>query len=231
MKQPAFALAVFDVAGTTVLEDDLVIDAMAAALSACHVDVDRAAIRSVMGIPKPVAIAQLLLRDTVSGDDGDEGGVERIHDDFLRRLRGAYHSHPAVREANGARHTFAALQEHGIKIALDTGFDRPTLDLLLGRLGWSIPGLVDCAVSSDEVAEGRPSPRLIRRAMELTHVADSRAVIKVGDTPSDIQSGRAAGCGLVVGVSYGTHTRDELLRHHPDVVIDDLPELLPMVLR
>ena len=64
-----------------------------------------------------------------------------------------------------------------------------------------------------------------------TNILDSRVVVKVGDTPSDIRSGRAAGCGLVVGVSYGTHTRGELLRHVPDAVIDDLGELLPLVLR
>ena len=72
---------------------------------------------------------------------------------------------------------------------------------------------------------------LIRRAMQLMQVTDPRAVVKVGDTPSDLQSGRAAGCGLVVGVSYGTHAREELLRYEPDSVIDDLRELVQMVVR
>jgi phosphonatase-like hydrolase len=230
MKPPAFALVVFDVAGTTVLDDDLVIETMAAALRAGRVSVDGAAIRSVMGMPKPVAIAQLLLRDPAARDGGDERRIDRIHDDFLQRLREEYHHHPAVREAKGARDTFAALHERGVRIALDTGFDRPTIELLLERLDWSVPGTVDCVVSSDEVPEGRPSAGLIRRAMQLTHVCHPREVVKVGDTPSDIQSGHAAGCGLVVGVSYGTHTREELLRHGPAAIIDELPELLPMVL-
>ena len=229
MKQPRFALVVFDVAGTTVLDGDLVIEAMAAAMSACHVKVDRAAVKSLMGIPKPMAIAQLLLLNAAAREE-DECDVERIHDDFLKRLRSDYRGHPAVREAEGARDLFVALHEHGMKVALDTGFDRETLDLLLGRLGWSVPATIDCVVSSDKFAPGRPSAGLIRRAMQLTDVADARAVVKVGDTPSDIQSGRAAGCGLVVGVSYGTHTREELLRHQPDALIDDLPELLPLVL-
>lgn len=228
---PSFALVVFDVAGTTVLDDDLVIDAIQAALKAREVDVGRAAIRKVMGIPKPKAIAALLLEGAASERGADDREATQIHDHFLRCLHAGYREHPGVREAIGARDTFAALHAHGVKVALDTGFDRLTLDLLLERLGWPVPGLIDCVVSSDEVPEGRPGPGLIRRAMQLMGVTDAREVVKVGDTPSDIQSGRAAGCGLVVGVSYGTHSREELLRYDPDAVIDSLPELVELVSR
>jgi phosphonatase-like hydrolase len=221
---------VFDVAGTTVLDGDIVIDSMAAALTARGASVSRDAIREVMGIPKPLAIAQLLRLDGTTRNSGDGSAVVRIHDDFLERLRRAYRRSPSVCAAGGARDTFTELRAGGVKVALDTGFDRPTLDLLLGRLGWSVPDVLDCTVSSDEAPAGRPSAGLIQRAMRLTGVSDPRAVVKVGDTPSDIQSGRAAGCGLVVGVSYGTHTREELLRHQPAAVIDDLRELLPMVI-
>jgi phosphonatase-like hydrolase len=230
MKSADYALIVFDVAGTTVLDGDVVIEAMAAALSAHGVSVSRDAIRGVMGIPKPLAIAQLLLREPSTPNGAEEVAAVRIHDDFLQRLRKAYVCGPGVHEADGATETFTRLRAAGVKVALDTGFDRATLDLLLRRLDWSAPAVLDCSVSSDEVSEGRPSARLIQRAMQLTGVSDSRTVVKVGDTPSDIQSGRSAGCGLVVGVSYGTHTREELLRHQPAFVIDDLRELLPMVI-
>lgn len=230
MTRPAYALVVFDVAGTTVLDGDMVIDAMDAALTAHGVSVDRDAIRAVMGIPKPLAIAQLILLDASSRRGGDEPAAIRIHEDFLERLGEAYRHSPLVHPAEGARETFAGLRAGGVKVALDTGFDRPTLDVLLGRLGWSVPDVLDCTVSSDEVPEGRPSGRLIQRAMRLTGVSDPRIVAKVGDTPSDIRSGHAAGCGLVVGVSYGTHTRDELVRHQPAAVIDDLRDLLQLVI-
>ena len=65
--------------------------------------------------------------------------------------------------------------------------------------------------------------------MLLTGVVDPRAVVKVGDTPADIQSGRAAGCGHVVGVAYGTHSRAELEPFGPDAVIDRLSHLVPLV--
>jgi hypothetical protein len=43
-----------------------------------------------------------------------------------------------------------------------------------------------------------------------------------------MRQGLAAGCGLVVGVTYGTHTREQLDR--PGVhIIDRLPDLLPLI--
>jgi phosphoglycolate phosphatase-like HAD superfamily hydrolase len=46
--------------------------------------------------------------------------------------------------------------------------------------------------------------------MALTGVSDPRRVAKVGDTPADLAEGRAAGCGLVVGVTEGSHRPEEL---------------------
>ena len=88
--------------------------------------------------------------------------------------------------------------------------------------------MVDFSVASDEVERGRPHPDLIYRAMSLAHVTEPALVAKIGDTPSDIEEGLAAGCGLVVGVTYGTHTADEL--NGPGVqIIDRLSDLLPLI--
>lgn len=41
-------------------------------------------------------------------------------------------------------------------------------------------------------------------------VEDARHVGKVGDTPADLWEGHHAGCGLVVGVTEGAPTREQL---------------------
>ena len=46
-------LTVFDVAGTTVLDDDAVVDAMIAALAFDGTPAPRPAVKAVMGMPKP----------------------------------------------------------------------------------------------------------------------------------------------------------------------------------
>jgi phosphonatase-like hydrolase len=220
-------LVVFDVAGTTVFDGDIVIDAVDDALKASGVYVDRDAIRSLMGVPKPVAIRRLLEQHRRADDA--VALVHDVHETFLEHVIERYRSESGVREMDGAAAVFAALHEHGIKVALDTGFSRPILDVLLERLGWTTPDFIDCSVTSDEVAHGRPAPDLIRRAMQLTGVDDPRVVVKVGDTPADIESGRAAACGCVVAVSFGTHSRAELEQHRPDVVIERLSDLVSLV--
>ena len=219
-------LVVFDVAGTTVFDGDIVIDALSDALAQAGIHVERDAIRALMGVPKPVAI-RTLLQQSAHGDV--DRSTHAIHQVFLDRVLERYRDASCVREMEGAGAVFTALRQRGIKVALDTGFSRQILDVLLERLGWTTPEVIDSSVTSDEVARGRPGGDLIQRAMLLTGVVDPRAVVKVGDTPADIQSGRAAGCGQVVGVAYGTHSRAELSAFGPDAIIDRLPHLIPLV--
>jgi len=220
-------LTVFDVAGTTVLDDDAVVDAMIAALASDDVPVPRHAVKAAMGMPKPAAIRQLLNSTDAASSRVDDTRVDRIHHTFVDLVKERYRRDSSIREADGTTAVFRDLRRAGIRVALDTGFSRDVLDVLLARLGWDVD-VVDCTVSSDEVAAGRPHPDLIFRAMELTGVASSADVAKIGDTPVDILQGQAAKCGLVVGVTYGTHSRAELERFGVPL-IDRLPDLLPLV--
>jgi len=225
-------LVVFDMAGTTVHDGDAVHACLQAALGASGIRVDREAINAVMGLPKPVAIRRLVEADAPGGEASDRL-VEALHDDFVRRMLGHYRSDPSVREVDGALQVFRELRAGGIKVALDTGFDRQIVDVILKRLGWG-EGVVDVTVASDEVARGRPHPDLVWRAMLLTGVSDARRVAKVGDTPADLQEGQAAGCGLVVGVTEGSHTEDELRPWpHTHLVpnVGSLPALLAALSR
>jgi len=65
--------------------------------------------------------------------------------------------------------------------------------------------------------------------MALTGVGDAAWVAKVGDTPADLQEGDAAGCGLIVGVTSGSHSEDELARYPHTHLIDSLVDLLRIV--
>jgi phosphonatase-like hydrolase len=201
-------LVVFDMAGTTVHDGDAVHACLQAALGAAGIRVGREAINAVMGLPKPVAIRCLVEADA-PGAEASDRLVEALHDDFVHRMLGHYRSDPSVREVDGALQVFRELRARGIKVALDTGFSRQIVDVILSRLGWG-GHVVDATVASDEVTRGRPHPDLVWRAMALTGVRDPGRVAKVGDTPADLQEGQAAGCGLVVGVTEGSHTEDEL---------------------
>jgi phosphonatase-like hydrolase len=203
-------LVVFDMAGTTVYDGDAVHHAFADALQAAGISVTRDEINEVMGLPKPEAIGLLLGRKIEDSRQRDPQRIAAIHDDFVGRMIRFYENDPSVREADSAAGTFRRLRRAGIKVALDTGFSRAITDVIVRRLGWARDGLIDASVTSDEVERGRPHADMILRAMQLTGIADPKRVAKVGDTPSDLQEGMAAGCAMVIGVTSGSHTREQL---------------------
>jgi phosphonatase-like hydrolase len=226
---PKIELVVLDMAGTTVRDDDAVNHCLRTALAETGVGVTRDEVNEVMGMPKPIAIGLLLQRRKYAGKVAPEAEVASIHADFLQRMVAFYRSDPAVGEIDGASEVLRQLRHAGLKLALDTGFSRDIVDAILNRLGWAGKQLLHATVASDEVPRGRPHPDLILRAMQLTGVSDAGRVAKVGDTPSDLQEGRAAGCGLIIGVTNGSHTREQLAPHPHTHLIDnlrDLPSLL-----
>ena len=221
-------LIVFDMAGTTVHDEDFVHKALAAALEAAGFETTRDAINAVMGYPKPFAIESILKENQVPKDRLVDDR-DRIHADFVDRMNRFYETHPGVREIEGASDTFRRLKDAGVFVGLDTGFSRSTADTIIRRLGWAEEGLIDASVTSDEVDNGRPFPDMIHRLMEETGVAGMDGVAKVGDTPSDLLEGDKAGCRYNIGVTYGSHTSDELTGYpHTHLVdrIHDIPSIL-----
>ena len=219
-------LVVFDLAGTTVYDGDAVGSVFRAALATRGLAADPEAVNAVMGLPKPEAIRRLLPRGRAAAARAQQ--VSAVHEDFLARMLGFYRTDPAVREVPGASEAFRLLRGRGVRVALDTGFSRPIADAVLERLGWG-RGLLDATVTSDEVAHGRPYPDMIYKAMALTGVTDAARVAKVGDTPADLREGHAAGCGWVVGVTAGSHTRAELLTHPHTHLIETVADLPPLL--
>jgi phosphonatase-like hydrolase len=220
-------LVVFDMAGTTVNDDDSVNRCLRASLEAAGLRVTSAQVNAVMGLPKPSAIAILIDGSALKDELGDQ--VETVHNDFVARSIEFYRRDPSVYEVPGTTRVFETLKRSGIRVALDTGFNRAIAQVILDRLGWSQSPLIDATICSDEVTRGRPYPDMIQALMARLAVGDVRRVAKVGDTPADLQEGERAGCGLVVGVTGGTHSRTELLAYyHTDLIetIADLPDLL-----
>jgi len=221
-------LVVFDIAGTTVHDEGTVGECLARALLTAGVAVDRASVNAVMGEPKPVAIAKLLTRQTGRAVSADAGQVGEIYVRFEALMVAHYRSSAGVRPVDGAEDVFRALKDRGIRVALDTGFNRLIVDAILQRLGWCDSGIIDVTVASDEVARGRPYPDLIERAMRLTGVTRGAEVAKVGDTPSDLLEGTAAGCSKVIGITTGSHTREALAEHPHTDLVDHLREVPPL---
>src|SRR5262245_20942544 len=141
-------LVVFDMAGTTVYDDDAVNICLRRALLDAGVAVDRESVNDVMGEAKPVAIAKLLNRVRGTAVPSDDAEVGDIYAAFERLMLEFYLYDPGVRASDGADEVFAALQQRGVRVALDTGFNRLIADAILKRLKWYGSDLVDATVTS-----------------------------------------------------------------------------------
>lgn len=220
-------VVVFDLAGTTVKENFDVQRILKNAFGKARLEITIEQANKVMGIPKPVAIRQLL--EQLKHDSINDEIIRTIHADFVTDMIRFYEHDQSVQENVGVTETFKKLKQQGVKVVVDTGFDRPIVDALLNRMGWSANGLIDGSVTSDEVAHGRPYPDLIYRAMEITGVLDVKTVAKVGDTISDLQEGQAAGCGWVIGIASGAFSKSQLALVPHTHLIDQIPEILPIL--
>jgi phosphonatase-like hydrolase len=196
---PEIDLVIFDMAGTTVQDDGQVPAAFEAALAEHGIAVSAETIRGVRGASKRQAIAALM-------PDGPER-VEQVYASFRGHLARLYRA--GVRSVPETETVFAWLRGRGIRVALNTGFDRDTVQLLLTALGWA-DGVVDAVVCGDEVARGRPAPYLIFRCMEAAGVESVHRVAAIGDTVLDLRAGHNAGVHLNLGVLSGAGSREQL---------------------
>lgn len=215
------ALVVFDMAGTTLRDDGGIVNRMLrSVLADAGTTATAAEVNAVMGLPKPDAIARLL---EIPRDDPQ---VAALHRNFVGRMVRFYRENPAVEEVEGTSLVFLKLRAAGVQVALDTGFSRKIADAVIERLGWR--SLLDASIASDEVPRGRPHPDMIDSLRETLGVTEPGHVAKVGDTPSDLLQGTAAGCGWVIGVTEGSHTGAELAAHpHTRLIpsVSSLPTL------
>jgi len=220
-------LVVFDLAGTTVHDNNDVPRILQKSMERFDVMISMQEAVKVMGLPKPTAIRSLLEEKGVK--DIKAKKIDNIHRLFISEMIHFYMNNESVREKEGVSDTFEKLKLRGVKIALDTGFDRQITDPLLERMQWVKNGLIDFSVTSDEVPNGRPFPDMIFKSMALTRVSQSEHVVKVGDTASDMQEGTSAGCKWVVGITSGAYSREDLMKEPHTHLINTIPELLPIL--
>lgn len=204
-------------AGTTVRDTGEVARAFTAALAEHGVEASAQAINAVRGASKREAIAKLIAPRFGT----DPAKVEAVYATFKQQLQRVF-----TREAEpvaGAVETFSWLREHGIRLALNTGFDRDITELLIDALRWR--ERADAVICGDDVSQGRPAPYMIFGAMEATGTTDVRQVLNIGDTVSDLQAAHNAGVAVSVGVCSGAHPREQLAAQPHTVLIPSIADL------
>lgn len=130
-----------------------------------------------------------------------EKEIDRLYGLFEEKLMGILDQYaqpkPYVAE------TVARLKEKGIAVGSTTGYTDAMMEIVTReakKAGYE----PDCWYSPDATGQkGRPYPYMIFRNMERLGVSGVDAVIKVGDTVSDIREGKNAGV-RTIGVLEGS---------------------------
>jgi HAD superfamily hydrolase (TIGR01509 family) len=126
-----------------------------------------------------------------------------------------------VQPMDGASELLAALRDLEVRRAVVTTRSARSALPSLERCG--LRDLLDEVVCGEDVARHKPDPEPLMLALARVGVEPARAVM-VGDTPADIDAGRAAGT-LTVGVDFGSFG-PAIAEVLPDAVISRLLDLL-----
>ena len=215
-------LVCLDMAGTTVSDNGAVERAFISAVETLNIgsaDYEPAlsVVRQTMGRSK-IDVFRLIFgneKEAVAAN----AAFERAYADLVDA--------GSITPLPGAEETMIRLRDSGIRICLTTGFAPVTRDRLIDRMGWQ--DLVDLALAPADVERGRPFPDMIWAAAARLGVEDLADVAVVGDTPSDMASGTAAGAGLVVGVLTGASVADELWDAGATDVVPSVDGILDLV--
>jgi len=121
----------------------------------------------------------------------------------------------------GLREALARLHGSGLRLGVATNDSTEAARLTVEALGWA--PLFSGVFGYDSVAHPKPAPDVVHAFARLTGVAPAEIAF-VGDNRHDLETGRAAHAGLVVGVLSGTGTR-EALEPLADVLLNSAAEL------
>jgi phosphonoacetaldehyde hydrolase len=189
------------------------------------VEVSPANARAGMGLHKREHLRQLLFTPDVARDwceargrQPDETDVDDLYAAFIPVQADSIRRFGAL--IPGTIEAVADLRERGLAIGSTTGYPRELLDIAAGVAAGE-GYLPDAVVCADEVFAARPEPWMLLRVLEELGVYPPAAVVKVGDTPVDVDEGLNAGTWTIGVARTGSlvgRTQAELNALPPDEV-------------
>jgi phosphonoacetaldehyde hydrolase len=238
------ALALLDMAATTV--DDtidgrpLVLQSFADCFAAVHVEIPWDVLNAQRGRDKLSVFRTLLANHSALEDAALEEMAQTLLGRFTAQL---LHNVTRLRAMPGAAAALKFLKQHGMFVALGSGFPFDVTQAITRHLGWRSAGLVDYVTCGEAVGAGRPEPHMLNSALCAAGLLasdtprdrpvpgfDYRCVLKVGDTVQDVAEGRNVGA-LTIAVASGTQSVATLEQAGPVAILPSiaaLPEYLAM---
>lgn len=205
-------LIVFDWDGTLMDSEAKIVATMRAAGNDLGLaDLDDKTLRNVIGLGLKEAIETLHPRADL---DTQRAFADRYRHHFLSG------GGEASTFFSGALELVQGLHRRGLLLGVATGKSRRGLNRVLAE--HNCGGFFHATRCADETFS-KPHPQMLLEIMDELGAAPEQTVM-IGDTEYDLQMAKNAGVSAV-GVSYGVHERERLLRHEPLACVDNVQDL------
>ena len=217
MTDDPLRLVIFDVDGTLVDSQVSILASMEFAfIKAGRPVPSREAALGIVGLSLPEAMAVL-------APDASRAEQMQLAHDYKtghteHREDGAQVADKALYP--GAMEAIHRLDQAGYLLSAATGKSRRGLNRFLMAHGLDRMFL---GTQTADDAPSKPHPRMVLNCLDATGVDPINAVM-IGDTEFDMEMGRAAGCHTI-GVDWGYHDRDRVLRGGAQHIAESFAEL------
>ena len=217
MTDTALRLVIFDVDGTLVDSQGVILAAMARAFAAEGLSAPgREEALGIVGLSLPEAMAALVPHAGAAVQARLVAAYK--HAFAAARAEEAETGHPPFYP--GARESIERLDGAGYLLGIATGKARRGLDHMLDAHGLR-PRFVATQTADD--APSKPHPAMVLNCLAMTG-AEARGAVVVGDTEYDMAMARAAGA-RAIGVGWGYHDRARLARGGAELILSDFDAL------
>ena len=213
----AMKLVIFDVDGTLVDSQHFIVEAQTRAFAAHGLPApSRAEMLSIVGLSLVQAFEQLV-------PDGPAASLAQAYRDAwsVMRLDPDYadEMYPGAVEAVNA-----LAQRDDLLLGIATGKSLRGVHHLFDERGWH--GRFATVQTSDG-HPSKPHPAMVLKALAETGMAPADALM-IGDTSYDMAMGAAAGV-RTLGVTWGYHTRDQLMASGAERLVESYEDLMAVL--
>ena len=213
----AMKLVIFDVDGTLVDSQHFIVEAQTRAFAAHGLPApSRAEMLSIVGLSLVQAFEQLV-------PDGPAASLAQAYRDAwsVMRLDPDYadEMYPGAVEAVNA-----LAQRDDLLLGIATGKSLRGVHHLFDERGWH--GRFATVQTSDG-HPSKPHPAMVLKALAETGLAPADALM-IGDTSYDMAMGAAAGV-RTLGVTWGYHTRDQLIASGAERLVESYEDLMAVL--
>lgn len=217
-------MIICDMAGTIIQERGIVYQVLHKSIQRFDPKVTLSNLSRFHGYPKKEVINYFVKKSNVRNK---ESTLETSYDWFKQTLHKEYRTNKGVTLIHPKLPWLLDdIRSQGIKVCLNTGYDKETKDLLIDR--FDLDWVITDSISSDQVLFGRPEPYMIHKLANRHGIKNRYHIVKIGDTYTDIMEGHNAET-RTIGVLTGADTQCVLELANPTRILNSIMDITTLI--